>query len=428
MKMILNFLPKLLTISSLTQAKIVSIKKANQLITTPKPTCDPPNNQDVGLTWFGQPLSSPYVYYTAPAIQRSWHDAAAFCNALGVNQTIGINTNTAKINLARIMTEFENEAVLETVKMFNSAARKNWIAGNLFTDTASNSSEWRWVQTSYNNSETLLLPLNYTNWGSNQPADDKNTQDSMAFVSKAFSNLNPGEWFSRSSENDQYFICEFRCEENPSKELLFSSGSHWITTNSDYRYSYVGDVNLPENFQVSCEFELTQEGSLVIPLTVGAYGNSYSRPGKNVNKLPTLPNVYWTAGWMIISLSGTVAKEECSFTYTFTESMDTYTAYQISFNFLSDKIEIFYENLLLSTCQPLVDNEIVFSCELATGEGSYDSVNKVSLSVGFCNDDGFQYEAKPWGKLPVYAGLDDDWGYSRPGTGKVRNINIYSLL
>ena len=129
---------------------------------------------------------------------------------------------------------------------------------------------------------------------------------------------------------------------------------------------------------------------------------------------------------MDISLSGTVAKEDCRYTYTFTNPMDTYTAYQISFNFLSDKIEIFYENLLLSTCLPLIDNEIIFNCELATGEGTYDSVNKIRLSHDFC--DGFPYEAKNWGKLPVYAGLDDDWGYSRPGKGKVRNINIYSLL
>ena len=42
-------------------------------------------------------------------------------------------------------------------------------------------------------------------------------------MSKPFSNFNPGEWYSRSSENEEYFICEFRCEENSSKSLLFRS-------------------------------------------------------------------------------------------------------------------------------------------------------------------------------------------------------------
>ena len=61
------------------------------------------------------------------------------------------------------MNKFENQAVLETIKIFNPNSRKNWIAGNGFENSTLDNLEWRWLQMNFN--ESLVLPLNYTNWG-----------------------------------------------------------------------------------------------------------------------------------------------------------------------------------------------------------------------------------------------------------------------
>ena len=85
-------------------------------------SCQPPNISNYGLTWLSEPQINPYVHFTAPIVQRSWYNAGTFCNSLG--------SQTDKINLARIMNKYENQAVLGTLKTFNPNARKSWIAGN----------------------------------------------------------------------------------------------------------------------------------------------------------------------------------------------------------------------------------------------------------------------------------------------------------
>ena len=144
----------------LAASEIVSIERTKDVssVNSANQTCDPPNIGNYGLAWYGEPLLSPYVYFTAPITQRSWSDASLFCNSLG----LGTNTFNS-INLARIMNEFENQAVLETIKIFNPNSRKNWIAGNGFENSTLDNLEWRWLQMNFN--ESLVLPLNYTNWG-----------------------------------------------------------------------------------------------------------------------------------------------------------------------------------------------------------------------------------------------------------------------
>ena len=153
----------------LAASEIVSIEKIQNVCSnnSAKPTCDPPNLDNYGLAWYGEPLLSPYVYFTAPITQRSWLDASLFCNSMG----LGTNTSNS-INLARIMNEFENQAVLETIEMFNPNSRKHWIAGNGFENSTLDSFEWRWLQMNFN--ESLVLPLNYTNWGLDEPHCGRN--------------------------------------------------------------------------------------------------------------------------------------------------------------------------------------------------------------------------------------------------------------
>ena len=128
----------------------------------PPPTCQPPNIDFAGMSWYPHPMNDPYVFYTLSVAQRAWSDAEFYCNQLARHED-----TKGKINLARIMNEFENEAILETVVISNRAGKKIWVAGNgLREDTNQNSNNtdtvvWRWLQNNRIYNETLILPLNY---------------------------------------------------------------------------------------------------------------------------------------------------------------------------------------------------------------------------------------------------------------------------
>ena len=296
--------------------------------------------------------------------------------------------------------------------------------------------DWRWLQNTFNDS--LVLPLNYTNWGLNEPIlDAKAAHDSMAFVSKTFSNFSPGDWFSRSSENEEYFVCEYRCEENTTpnktKTLIFSSGDEWLIPDSNYMYSFIGEVNIPENFEVSLEVKLLTLTSPnnFYPITFGSYEQGIIY----YELLPTLPRIYLDYKQMLIYLSGANDTRDCYIRLEFENYLFDNEVYEISLNFLTTKIEIFFDNLLLSTCQnPSPDYfENVFSCKQAKsgsgGEEVYDNVSNFEFHF-YQGAPGFQYKAKPRDRMPIWAGVNypnyDD--YSHPmNYGRVRNIDIYAL-
>ena len=204
-----------------------------------------------------------------------------------------------------------------------------------------------------------------------------------------------------------------------------SSGQEWLIPDGDYRYSFIGEVNLPKNYEVSFEVELVKSNSFTYPITIGSYTG-----GINKNNLPTLPFVNLKYEYIYIQLSGTVAADYCYYRFWFKNNLPINTIYKVSFNFLTDEIEVFFNDQLLSTCQEIqVENyKNIFSCEVPSGEGIYDNIDHLEY---FCNklpESGFYYEAKAYNEMPVYAGNDYDYGVSKPREGgRVRNINIYTL-
>ena len=143
-----------------------------------------------------------------------------------------------------------------------------------------------------------------------------------------------------------------------------------------------------------------------------------------------LPLLSFSYSKILIYLSGTVAKDYCYYNFEINKNnpLLTNTIYKMSFNFLTDKIEIFFNDQLLSTCREMENNPNIVNCELASGEGAYDNLDNFSYSCSTPSGNGFQYEAKPLNKLPIYVGYDYDYGSSHPiDGGRVRNINIYTL-
>ena len=140
------------------------------------------------------------------------------------------------------------------------------------------------------------------------------------------------------------------------------------------------------------------------------------------------PNVYFGYYYMKIYLSGTVATNYCYYQYYYKNNLPTNTIYKISFKFLTDKIEIFFNDQLLSTCSEIENNKNIFNCELADGEGAYDNIDRLYHRCYTPSGNGFEYEARSLNSMPVYAGCDYNYNYSYPiDGGRVRNINIYAL-
>ena len=128
----------------------------------------------------------------------------------------------------------------------------------------------------------------------------------------------------------------------------------------------------------------------------------------NKNTLPMLPHVYFTFSYMRIRLSGTVATDYCYYDFYYKNSLSTNTIYKVSFNFQTDKIEIFFNGQLLSTCSEIENNTNIFNCHLADGEGAYDNVDSLYYHCNTNSGNGFEYEARSLNAMPVYAGYDYD--------------------
>ena len=394
----------------------------------PPPTCQPPNIDFAGMSWYPHPINDPYVFYTLSVAQRAWPDAEIYCNQLARYED-----TKRKTNLARIMNEFENEAILETVVISNRAGKKIWIAGNGLRENTNNTESviWRWLQNNKIYNETLILPLNYTNWGPTEPQNTNKGHDSIAFVNKAFSNFQAGEWFSRKSQNEEYFVCEYRCAENDNDnnndnsttDLIFSSGEEWLIPNNGYEDSLVGAADLPPHFSFNFDIKLYNSGSRVGAMLLGTVTNGIN----SKNKDPRWMDIYfYTNGlsYLYLELSGSSPSDSyCAYNIYLKKNFKTDTVYNISYKFYSDSIEVYMDGSRFLLCQPMQSDPSLFDCALDYG-GNVSSMRK-NTCVGVSKT-GFLYEARARNAVPIYAGVDLS-NSSPSNDARVRNIEIYRL-
>ena len=408
------------------------------------PTCQPPEIINTELSWYGLPAEDPYVFYTIPNQQLSWNDAGKFCYSLASSDTSDTTKNTGDtttnqvIALARIMDKFENNAILKTAQLQNPNSRKVWISGNALrnnSNIAKNDVEWRWFQ--LGQQENKILYMNYTNWGTNEPNDNNLSHDSLAFATKEFSEFIPGDWFSRSSENEEYFVCEFRCEDNSDSDydpnLIFSSGREWIVPKKQHDKALIGVIDLPPTFEVSFEAKIVKKGGYIYPLTVGcSSGWSCIYDENTAKNNVSLPEVHLYSDALISYLSTGSYEHNFCLSYTFFDKeLNLNQIYKIDYKFYSNKIEVYFDNMINTICQidasldsKTLDQDLegLYTCQQANDQDS-------SFYYGSeGNYKAFAYEPKANFRVPIYAGRatnsQDDDSYD---DGAVRSIKVYEM-
>ena len=163
------------------------------------PTCYPENSVykwnycSATDTWFAMTPPSPNVY---PAPQPAGQTNCRIMDS--------------KSNLARIMEQAENEAIVELGLTDPAYYNSNyWLAGSHVQGRTTNSDVWLWEDFSTGDGETRFFKMTYTNWAENMPPPNSDIYYLLIGVS-----MRPdGSW------QDQYWsdalpaICEIRCSE-----------------------------------------------------------------------------------------------------------------------------------------------------------------------------------------------------------------------